>query len=147
MDNPVKEFLSTSEEETKQFAIKISKNLKKGDIICYFGDLGAGKTTMTKEMVSKINKTKQNAVTSPTFTYLNVYNGDIDIYHFDLYRIKDQKEFLLMGFDEYFYKDGICFIEWAEKITSILPEKSKIIHLINEEKENTRKIVLLQGFL
>lgn len=139
------ELISSSEGETKKIAENIARNLKKKDIVCCLGDLGSGKTTMIKAMVSEINKTNQHKITSPTFNYLHIYEGDPIIYHFDLYRIKDKKEFLLKGFDEYLFREGICFIEWAEKILSILPEHIKIIHLIHAEKETSRKIVLLQG--
>ena len=105
MQNSIKEFLSSSLEETKNFGKKIAKTLKKGDTIGFFGNLGAGKTTLIKTIASNITNIKENEITSPTFTYLNIYYGDINIYHFDLYRIKDKTQFMDMGFFEYFSKD------------------------------------------
>ncbi len=82
-------------------------------------------------------------VCSPTFTYLNIYKGPIDIYHFDLYRLRDEDEFLSMGFDEFFTADGICCIEWSERIQSILPENCIKVYLTHAGGDKRRiKIVL-----
>ena len=140
MQNVLEEFISNSIEDTKNFALSFSSNLKKGSIVVFLGDLGVGKTTFIKALTKRFS---EDRVTSPTFNYLNVYKGKIDIYHFDLYRIKDKNQFFNMGFDEYFNK-GICLIEWGEKILSDLPEKTKIIHLIHADVENQRKIVTLK---
>ena len=141
---PLLEYLSTSSQKTKLYGKNLAKNLKKGSIVCFFGDLGAGKTTLIKGLVSELNNTKEINVTSPTFTYLNIYPGKLDVYHFDLYRIKDDKQFLNMGFDEYFEKDGVCLIEWAEKITPIIPSRAVIVHLLSTKKETDRQIVILE---
>jgi tRNA threonylcarbamoyladenosine biosynthesis protein TsaE len=133
-------YLSTSEEETKLIGKNFAKNLKKENIVCFFGNLGSGKTTFIKSVVTTLNNIDEKIVTSPTFTYLNIYSGTFKIYHFDLYRIKDEKEFLEMGFYEYFSK-GICLIEWAEKITSIIPKEAFIVHMFSLENQNSRKII------
>ena len=140
----IEEYLSTSEEKTKLFSKSFSKKLKKGDVVCFFGDLGSGKTTFIKGMLQSLNNTKEYHVTSPTFTYLNIYSGSIDVYHFDLYRIQNEKHFLDMGFYEYLLKDGICLIEWAEKITPLIPSNAYMVHLLNTEEEKNRQIVVLE---
>jgi tRNA threonylcarbamoyladenosine biosynthesis protein TsaE len=138
-----KKYLSTSEEQTKLFGKKFAKNLRKQSTVCFFGDLGSGKTTFIKSVVSAVNNTEEKHVTSPTFTYLNIYPGTPNIYHFDLYRIKNEKHFLNMGFYEYFLKDGIRLIEWAEKIPSLIPPKATTVHMLNLKKPKNRQIVIL----
>ena len=143
-DQVISEYYSTSVEETKKIGKEIAKSLNKGQIVAFFGNLGAGKTSLIKGLASEFNASHEDTICSPTFTYLNIYPGAIDIFHFDLYRIKNEDQFLAMGFDEYFYKDGICLIEWSEKITTILPPKTLVIHLLEKEKENERKIAVLE---
>ena len=143
-DQIISEYYSTSVEETKKIGKEIAKELKKGQIIAFLGNLGAGKTSLIKGLVNELNSLKEDEICSPTFTYLNIYTGKINVYHFDLYRIKNTEQFIAMGFDEYFDKNGICLIEWSEKITTILPPNTLVIHLIEKEKENERKITVLE---
>lgn len=143
-EEAIGEYLSFSLDDTKKIGKEIAKNLNRKDVVAFFGELGSGKTTLIKTIVSELNRTKEIDVCSPTFSYLNIYPGSIDVYHFDLYRIKNNDQFLAMGLDEYFFKDGICLIEWAEKITSLLPPKTNVIHMVKGDEENQRKIVLLE---
>lgn len=140
----ITEYYSRSVEETKQIAKILAGKLKPGQVVAFLGELGAGKTSFIKGLVSELNSMPEDDICSPTFTYLNIYHGKITVYHFDLYRIKNDKQFLAMGFDEYFDKNGICLIEWSEKITSLLPSKTIVIHLIEKEKENERQIAVLE---
>jgi tRNA threonylcarbamoyladenosine biosynthesis protein TsaE len=89
-------------------------------IFLFYGDMGAGKTTLIKQLCSVLGTTDN--ITSPTFSIVNEYHtaGD-NIYHFDFYRLKDQTEALDMGYEEYFYSGAYCFIEWPEKIPDLLP--------------------------
>ena len=131
-------FTTKSHLETQKLGSLIAGKLKPGNIIAFSGDLGAGKTTLIKGIVNSLSH-KEIPVTSPTFIYLNIYNVSPPIYHFDLYRIKNQNHFFAMGFEEYFLSDGICLIEWSENIKEILPPdviKIKIKH----ESENKRLI-------
>ena len=130
-----------SEEETIAFGESFGSSLSKNSIVCFFGDLGAGKTTFIKGLVKGYSGYPIEHVNSPTFVYLNIYTGTKTVYHFDLYRLRDSDEFLSMGFDEMFYADGICLIEWSEKIENILPEKRLNI-TIEHMGENSRKIRL-----
>jgi tRNA threonylcarbamoyladenosine biosynthesis protein TsaE len=109
-----------SEIETIALGIEIGKQLSTNAIVCFFGDLGAGKTTFIKGLVQGVSENFQDVVSSPTFTYLNIYQGTQTVYHFDLYRLRDADEFLSMGFDEFFFADGICCIEWSERIAVLL---------------------------
>lgn len=107
--------------ETHQLSVSFGKGLREGDIVCFFGDLGAGKTTFIKGLVEGVGGYPSDSVNSPTFSYLNIYKGNMTVYHFDLYRLRDEDEFLSMGFDEYLYADGICCVEWSEKIAGLIP--------------------------
>jgi tRNA threonylcarbamoyladenosine biosynthesis protein TsaE len=106
--------------DTEEFGIKLGKLLKPGDIVCLNGDLGAGKTTMAKAI--GIGLDVDEYITSPSFTLINQYRGRMIVYHFDVYRLEYVDELFDLGFDEYFYGDGVCIIEWAERIKRFLPE-------------------------
>lgn len=121
------------------FATKFIKNLKKNSVVAFWGDLGTGKTTLIKYFISLLHEIDPNEIGSPTFPYLQIYEGNPTIYHFDLYRLKKEKEFEALGFDEFLQTDGICFIEWPEKIISLLPQNTIHIELEYEGLES-RKI-------
>ncbi|SEP61714.1 tRNA threonylcarbamoyladenosine biosynthesis protein TsaE [Flavobacterium urocaniciphilum] len=108
-------------EEINKIAKQIlsTPNLKK--VITFHATMGAGKTTLIKELVKELGVTGNSS--SPTFSLVNEYQSDSGeiIYHFDLYRINDELEAYDMGIDEYFYSDNWCFIEWPEKIPHLLP--------------------------
>ena len=108
-------------------------------LLFFHGDLGAGKTKFTEGFLSFWNL--QDEISSPTFTIVNEYsNSDINIYHFDVYRLEDVDEFYAIGGQEYFEK-GICIIEWGELIEEILPQKHiKIEILKDKNNENVRHI-------
>lgn len=98
-------------------------------VISFLGELAAGKTTFIKGLVSGAAQIDPSAVQSPTFTYLHIYEGQKTVYHFDLYRLRDIDEFLSMGFDEYFDAEGICCIEWSERIAHYLPQDCWIVSM------------------
>lgn len=114
-------YVTGSDEETIALGRKIGKILPANSIVCLFGELGAGKTTFIKGLAAGAAGWDRDQVSSPTFVYLNIYQGTKTVYHFDLYRLRDADEFLSMGFDEYFFAGGICCLEWSEKIEAILP--------------------------
>lgn len=130
------EIITKSEKETKALAFGYAKTLNVGDVVVLSGDLGAGKTAFVKGVCEYFNL---DGVTSPTYAYLNVY-GD-KIYHYDCYRLSSGEDAELLGLTDYFNKDNICFIEWAENISSVLPKNVKRVE-ITKIDNNTRKIVL-----
>lgn len=134
-----------SEEETRKIGYELGEKAAKGEIYCLQGDLGAGKTVFTKGFAQGLNITEH--ITSPTFTIVNEYHsGRIPFYHFDVYRIGDVEEMFEIGYEEYFYGDGVCLIEWAELITDILPDDVKWIKIekdLTSDNENYRKIEVL----
>ena len=108
-----------NENETRKFSKNLASILKKGDVIVLSGELGAGKTKFVEGILEYFNL--QDEISSPTFTIVNEYqNDEINIYHFDLYRLSDIYEFENIGGEEYFNK-GICIFEWGELIEDILP--------------------------
>ena len=114
---------SYCEEDTKALAMMTAKEAKKGDIICLDGDLGAGKTVFAKGFAEGLGI--REPVTSPTFNILKEYKGGrLPLYHFDVYRIEDPDEMYAIGFEDYFYGDGICLIEWSELIEELIPEEA-----------------------
>lgn len=137
----MKKIISNSEEETKLIGRKFAKDLKKGDVIVLTGDLGSGKTKFTEGVLQFFGL--ENEISSPTFNIVNEYvNKDVNVYHFDVYRLEDEDEFYAIGGEEYFEK-GICLIEWGEMIESALPNKYiQISFNRNLEDENVREIVI-----
>ena len=112
--------VSRSREDTMQLGTRFAKVLKRGDIVCLFGELGAGKTTLVKGL-AKGFRVKPEKVHSPTFVLLNIYEGKVPLYHFDLYRI-ESPDLLGMGYEEFFYGEGIAVIEWSEKLGGFMPK-------------------------
>ncbi|MEX1136692.1 MAG: tRNA (adenosine(37)-N6)-threonylcarbamoyltransferase complex ATPase subunit type 1 TsaE [Balneolales bacterium] len=135
--------ISHSPEETLAFGRKIARNFKSGDVVCLYGDLGAGKTHLVKGIASSFGL-DENEVQSPTFTIINEYRAITPVYHFDFYRINSFKEALEIGVEEYFYGDGICLIEWPEKIAEIIPEQAIHIYL-KHQSGNDREIFVTIG--
>lgn len=136
-------FDSKSVEETIGFGKEFAKKLVPGDVVCLEGDLGAGKTHFVKGIASYFG-IAEDKVNSPTFTLINEYSGEIPLYHFDCYRLKNEQEALEIGIEEYLYGDGVSIIEWPSKIKNIIPEDSIQIEIKHIGKSK-RSIVILDG--
>jgi tRNA threonylcarbamoyladenosine biosynthesis protein TsaE len=108
-----------TEVETRQVAAQLAVLLKPGDVVTLEGELGAGKTTFTKGLANGLGVKRH--VSSPTFTIVKEYQGELPLYHMDVYRLENSEEDI--GFDEYFNGDGICVVEWAQFINEFLPEE------------------------
>ena len=136
----MEKLISHSENETQLIGKKFAEKLKKGDVIVLTGELGSGKTKFTEGVLEHFGL--ENEISSPTFNIVNEYiSKNINIYHFDVYRLEDEDEFYAIGGEEYFDK-GICLIEWGEMIESVLPKK--YIHITfnrNYENDDSREIV------
>ncbi len=141
MNSKVTEFISKSSEETKAIAKDLSKTIKKGNVICLYGDLGSGKTTFTQALAKSLGI--RNRIISPTFIIVRSYNlDDGKFYHIDLYRTESKNDLLSLGIEELLSSKGnITVIEWAEKLKDLIP--SKRIDLFFEQVSlNNRKILL-----
>ena len=117
-----------NEEDTVRFGHRLAAKAKPGDVICLTGDLGTGKTTLTKAVAEGLGVREE--VTSPTFNIVNVYrSGRLPLYHFDVYRLSGYEEFLATGSDEYFDAGGVCMIEWADIIEEAIPDGAMVIEI------------------
>jgi tRNA threonylcarbamoyladenosine biosynthesis protein TsaE len=123
-------------EKTKEFGERCARFLSPNSIVALFGDLGAGKTTFVQGVALQLGI--KAPIQSPTYTYLNCYEeGKIPLYHFDLYKLKNASDFLALGFEEYFDKGGITLIEWAERISPILPSTALSVVFSYKELKRT----------
>jgi len=127
---------TTSSEETEAAGARFAASLRGNETIAFFGDLGAGKTTFLKGMISALTGCSTAEITSPTFNYLHIYEGKIAVYHFDLYRLTSAEQFNTAGFSEYLNARGVCCLEWAEKIESKLPPETIRITLEHQGLDN-----------
>lgn len=114
------QFLSHSYEETLALGARLAEILKKGDIVCLFGELGAGKTAFVKGLAKGLGIDGDH-VHSPTFTLMNCYEGRLPLYHFDLYRITESDLFNL-GYEEFFFGQGVTAVEWSERLGALSPD-------------------------
>ncbi len=118
-----KEIITCSPEETIEFAASVARSLGGGALVALVGDLGAGKTVFVKGIAKGLGIAEYEYVNSPTFVILKEYSGKRNLYHFDVYRI-DAKSFCeTLDYEKYFYGSGVTVVEWADKISDILPEE------------------------
>ena len=132
--------ISGSPDDTLGIGKMIGERLESGDVVALVGELGAGKTVLTQGIAQGIPVADGYVITSPTFTLINEYPGRKKLYHLDIYRLDGSEDLVPLGYEDYFYGDGIVVIEWAEKIRDILPEGSIFIHLgyLGEQKREIR---------
>ena len=126
-----------NEQETRSFGKKLAAELAPGIVIALTGDLGTGKTALTKSIAEGLGITE--VITSPTFNIVKeYYSGRIPMYHFDVYRIGDIDEMYELGYEEYFYGNGVYIVEWADLIEDIIPEDAIRIDIEYGENEGER---------
>ena len=112
---------TASDQETIRLGDELGKALKEGDIIALMGELGSGKTWFTKGLALGLGVSQDVIITSPSFSFINEYEGRHTIFHMDVYRLENLSDFLSAGLDEYFYRDGVVIMEWADRWPEILP--------------------------
>ncbi len=127
--------ITKSREETIKFAEEYGKTLRGGDVLLLDGEMGAGKTVFTKGIALALGINAE--ITSPTYAYLNDYDGKL--YHYDCYRLSSGEDAEALGLTEYFYGNGVCVVEWSENIADVLPDNCKRVK-IEKIDLNTRKI-------
>jgi tRNA threonylcarbamoyladenosine biosynthesis protein TsaE len=132
---------SDSRDQTVEIGRRIGTSLTGGDIVALIGELGSGKTCLTQGMAKGLGVAENVPVVSPTFTLVNEYPGRVPLVHLDVYRLSGPRDLEDMGYEEYFYGDGIIVIEWAEKIRDILPAKTLFVSMRYID-ENTREMIL-----
>lgn len=131
------EFVTHSEEETVLLGKKLGEKLKKGDVVALDGTLAAGKTYFTKGIALGLKI--QEEITSPTFTIVSEYRGRLPLYHMDVYRLEGEEDFFGIGAEDMLYGDGVCVIEWGEKVKEFLPEHTIGVK-IDINSDNSRHI-------
>ena len=133
----MREIRIRNEEDTKAFGRKLAEELEAGDILALIGDLGTGKTTLTKSVAAGLGVTED--ITSPTFNIVNEYHsGRLPLYHFDVYRLESGADLFEIGGEEYFDAGGVCIIEWADLVAEALPDDTKVIFLEYGAQEGER---------
>ena len=126
-----------NEAETVEFGAEIGRKAVAGAVIALTGDLGAGKTTLTKAIAAGLGV--EDVITSPTFNIVKEYDtGRLPLYHFDVYRIGDEDEMYELGYEEYFYGEGVCVLEWADLIPELIPEEAIRINIEYGKEEGER---------
>ncbi|MDR1952958.1 MAG: tRNA (adenosine(37)-N6)-threonylcarbamoyltransferase complex ATPase subunit type 1 TsaE [Clostridiales Family XIII bacterium] len=129
--------ITLNEQELRAYGRALGESLEPGAVLALVGDLGAGKTTLTKAIAEGLGI--EEPVTSPTFTLIGEYaGGRLPLYHFDVYRIDDPDEMNVLGYEEYFYGNGLTVVEWADKIWELLPADAIVIELSYGKNENER---------
>jgi len=131
--------ISSSVNETLKLGRTLAKNLNKGDIICLFGNLGSGKTVLAKGIALGLGINKDKII-SPTFVLVRQQNGknNIPFYHFDFYRLNSACDINILGYEEYFYGEGITVIEWPDRLEYLLPKEFLKINLkVEGDKERS----------
>lgn len=135
------ERLIKTESDTRQLGLELANKAEAGDVIALVGDLGTGKTALTRYIAEGLGIT--DIISSPTFTIVKEYkSGRMPLYHFDVYRLGDSEEFYDIGGEEYLYGDGLCVIEWAEIIEDAWPENTTVIRIEYGENEGERKVII-----
>jgi tRNA threonylcarbamoyladenosine biosynthesis protein TsaE len=132
--------ITESAEETSNIGEQLGRLLSKGNIICLSGDLGAGKTAFTKGIAKGLGVS--DYVTSPTYTIINEYEGSLPLYHFDVYRLNDVEEMYELGYEEYFFGDGVVVLEWADIVRDIIPGERLWITILNSKGDDSREIIM-----
>lgn len=136
---------TTDQKETLTVGEQLGKKAESGTVICVDGDLGVGKTVLAQGIAKGLGV--KEPVVSPTFTIVQEYrDGRIPFYHFDVYRIEDPDEMYEIGFEEYFYGDGVCMVEWSELIAELLPPESIHVTIRKDLKQGPdHRIISIEG--
>ena len=133
-----------SANETQALGQKLARRLAPGDVIAYFGDLGAGKTAFTRGLAQGLGIT--DPVTSPTYTIVNEYlSGRIPLFHFDMYRLSSSDELFDIGWEDYLSRGGVCAVEWSENVADALQDAIRVTIEKDADEPDTRHITITGG--
>lgn len=135
------DYLSHNETETEAAGEALASRLRAGDVVAYWGGLGAGKTAFTRGLARGLGY--EGRVTSPTFTIVNEYEGRLPLFHFDMYRLGDEDELFDIGWEDYLNRGGVCAVEWSERFPGALPPETIRVTISRcPEHEDWRKITI-----
>ena len=136
--------ITRSADETQALGQKLAKLLAPGDVIAYFGDLGAGKTAFTRGVAQGLGITEP--VTSPTYTIVNEYlTGRVPLFHFDMYRLSSSDELFDIGWEDYLARGGVCAVEWSENVEDALQDAIHVTIEKDAQEPDTRRITIEGG--
>ncbi|MBE6955254.1 MAG: tRNA (adenosine(37)-N6)-threonylcarbamoyltransferase complex ATPase subunit type 1 TsaE [Ruminococcaceae bacterium] len=137
------EFFVNSEQMTERLGMRLAEFLQPGDVIAYYGDLGAGKTAFTRGLAAGLGI--RDRVTSPTYTIVNEYlSGRLPLFHFDMYRLGSADELFDIGWEDYLVRGGVCAVEWSENVDEIF-EDPIVVRIEKCENPDQRRITVLGG--
>lgn len=137
------EYITHSPAETEALGCRLGRRLRPGAVVAYRGGLGMGKTAFTRGLARGLGYTGR--VTSPTFTIVNEYLGDIPLFHFDMYRLEDEDALFDIGWEDYLARGGVCAVEWSENVAAALPEDTVYVTLARGESDSDRIITVTGG--
>ena len=132
-----------SADETQALGQKLASRLAPGDVIAYFGDLGAGKTAFTRGLARGLGC--RGRVTSPTFTIVNEYDGPTPLFHFDMYRLADADALFDIGWEDYLDRGGVCAVEWSENVREALPPDAITVTITRWPENDGWRSITIEG--
>lgn len=139
------DFISHSEDQTRRLGYRLGRLAEAGQVLALIGDLGTGKTRLAQGVGEGLNVPPETVINSPTFTFINQYHGRLVFYHIDLYRLTTSSEAETLGLDDYFEGDGLCLIEWANRLSAALPSERLEIELYYLDETKRRVIMRAYG--
>lgn len=134
---------SASSHETETLGFTLGSLLEPGCFLALQGDLGGGKTCLTRGVVASLAPQSSCLVASPTYAIMNCYPGNTPVYHFDFYRLSGDDDIAELGFEEYFYGEGVCVAEWSERLVELLP--SDVVTLLFEYAGEDQRLITITG--
>ena len=134
---------SNSETETEQLGVQLGAVVPPGTVLAYYGDLGAGKTALTRGLARGMGITDR--ITSPTYTIVNEYEGRIPLFHFDMYRLESSEELFDIGWEDYLTRNGVIAVEWSERVADVLADAVEIRIEKDPAYPDRRKITMTGG--
>ena len=132
--------ITNTVEETEEAGYNLAKGLSQGAVVTLYGDLGAGKTAFVRGMARGLNSPSR--VTSPTFTIVNEYYGDLPLFHFDMYRLGSSSELFDIGWEDYLVRGGICVVEWSENVSDAFDGSEIIVRI--DKLSDTERIITVE---
>ncbi len=142
-DGSFVEYLSHSEAETEAIGERLAQSLPPGTVLAYRGGLGMGKTAFTRGLARGLGYSGR--VTSPTFTIVNEYEGRVPLFHFDMYRLEDADALFDIGWEDYLDRDGVCAVEWSERVADALPGDTVWVTIARHPDSDSWRIITIVG--
>ncbi len=136
------EFLTRSEAETEALGTALGRKLRPGTVIAYYGDLGAGKTAFTRGLARGLGITDR--ITSPTYTIVNEYPGELPLFHFDMYRLESSDDLFDIGWEDYLARGGVIAVEWSERVEDAL-EGALVIDIRKHPENMDVRTITIEG--